>query len=183
MMKLKLEKRPLFQMFKIQFVDILGLETGLLIGIYFTEFSFWTFQLALLPVYFVLLLISKYNKSVTLIEIDIDNKLFKFNQDYLLVSSKHYEIAFDEIYISVKLRWLFTYLTPVVGIKQRGKTVVVIPLYRSIWEKDEINLFLSSVGELEKQDMIKADFGPFKFSRYCLFGNCLSINQSDPLNQ
>lgn len=70
MERLKLEKRPLFQMLKIQFVEILGLETGLLIGIYFTDFSFWIFQLALLPVYFVLLLISKYNKSVTLIVLE-----------------------------------------------------------------------------------------------------------------
>lgn len=96
MERLKLEKRPLFQMFKIQFAEIFGLETGLLIGTYYTEFSFWTLQLILLPVFFVLLLISKYNKSVTLIEIDIDNKLFKFNQDYLMVLSKHYEIAFEK---------------------------------------------------------------------------------------
>jgi hypothetical protein len=161
MERLKLEKRPLFRMFIIQFAEILGLEFGLLICSYYIEFSFWTFQLVLLPIFFVLLLISKYNKSVTLIEIDIDNKLFIFNQNYLMLASKYYEMAFDEIHITIKWKWLFTRFMQVIEINQNEKTVVVIPLAGSIWKKDELNFFLSSVDELKKKNMIKVDLGSY----------------------
>ncbi len=160
-----LQKKPIFKIFQIQFGDFLALETGLLIGCYYVDLSFVIFQLLLLPI-FVVILISKYTKSVTLIEIDYNNKLLRFKQNYFLISSKKYEITFNEADIKIRWKWLLNYYSQVIEINKNGKLIMVIPLIGSIWKKNELHYLLKILKSLEIKDEIKADFGSYIFDKH-----------------
>jgi hypothetical protein len=158
MNEIRLYKKPLFKMFLIQYGYILGLEAGLLISYNYVDFNFYVFQLLLMPV-FLVLIFSKYNKSITTIEIDINNKLIRLNQNLFLILTKKYEISFKDIYIKLRWKWLLNYYTQVIEIKEKGKLIAVIPLKGSIWNMDELNKLIHTLIDLKKQGEIDADLG------------------------
>ena len=136
-------------MFLIQYGYILGLEAGLLISYNYIDFNFYVFQLLLVPV-FLVILFSKYNKSITTIEIDINSKLIRINQNLFLIFTKKYEISFKDIHIKSRWKWLLIYYTQVIEIKDKGKLIAVIPLKGSIWNKDELNELIQTFMDLKK---------------------------------
>jgi predicted membrane metal-binding protein len=153
---LKLQKKPLGKMFIIQYGHIIGFEVGLIICSNYVDFNFLVFQLLIIPVFFVLI-ISKYNKSVTKIEIDYDNKFLRLQKNYFLILTKSFEIPFDRLSFQQRMKWLLNFYTQVLEIKESGKLLVVIPLNGSIWNKDEIDLILHSLKDLAEKGEIKAD--------------------------
>jgi hypothetical protein len=158
MNEMRLYKKPLFKIFLIQYGHILGLEIGLIISYNYVDFNFYVFQLLLMPIFFVLV-ISKYNKSITSIELDNNNKLIKLNQNFFLISTKKYEIPFKDIFFKLRWKWLLNYYSQVIEIKEGGRLIAVIPVKGSIWNKDELNMLLSALTELKKQGEIDADLG------------------------
>jgi hypothetical protein len=157
---LKLQKRPIFRIFLIQYGEILGLETGLVICSQYIDFSFYIFQLLLIPI-FILLAVSKYNKSITSITIDNSNRLFKIKQDYFLVLTKDFEIPFVNVYFQVRWKWLMNFYSQVIEIKENGKLIAVIPLKGSIWNRNELKCLVNKVNELSNKNEIKADLSSY----------------------
>jgi hypothetical protein len=157
---LKLQKRPIFRVFLIQYGEILGLETGLVLCYHYIDFSFYVFQLLLIPIFF-LLIFSKYNKSITSIIIDCSNKIFKIKQDYFLVLTKDFEIPFVNVYFQVRWKWLMNFYSQVIEIKENGKLIAVIPLKGSIWSRNELRCLINKLNELSNKNEIKADLSSY----------------------
>ena len=155
---MKLNKKPLLKIFIIQYGHIIGFEAGLIISYHFIDFNFYVFQLLLMPV-FLVLIISKYNKSITTIEIDNNNKVIIIKKNFFLIITKKYEIPFKYIYFKLRWKWLLNFYSEVIEIKERGRLIAVIPLKSSIWNKNEINELIHSLKELKKEGEIDADLG------------------------
>lgn len=161
---LKLQKRPIFKIFLIQYGEILGLEIGLILCYYYIDFSFFVFQLLLIPI-FLLLISSKYNKSITSIIIDYSNRIIKIKQNYFLAFTKDFEIPFDNVYFKIRWKWLMNFYSQVIEIKKNGKLIAVIPLKGSIWNINELRCLINKLNELSNKNEIKADFSSYN-SKY-----------------
>lgn len=153
----KIHKEPISRMFIIQYGQILGLEFGLIICNSFIDMNFYVFQLLLLPI-FLLLLISKYNKSVTTILIDVKNKSIAFNLNSYLLFNKNFQIPFNKLIVQLRWKWLLNYYSQVIEIRDAKKIVAVIPLKGSIWSEDELNSFIQILRKLNEEGEIKATF-------------------------
>lgn len=151
----KLHKVPVSRMFMIQYGQILGIEIGLIICNNFIDMNFYIFQLLLLPV-FLLLLISRYNKSVTTILIDVKNEIISLNLNSYLLYNKNFQIPFNDVVIQLKWKWLLNYYSQVIEISDADKIIAVIPLKGSIWNEDELNNFIQRLKVLKEENKIKA---------------------------
>jgi len=154
-------KNPLLKIFLIQYGQILSFEVGLIICYMYTDINFYVFQFALVPI-FIILIFSKYNKSITTIDIDYNNKLFTLKKNYFLVYTKTYKIPFEKIFIQLRWKWLLNFYSQVIEISENGKLIAVIPIKSSIWNKKELEFLIHSVKDLEMEGEIKANFGNFK---------------------
>ena len=154
--RIEFNKCPYFKMFFLQFGDILAIETGLLICFRFIDlFSFYIFQLAIIPV-FLFLLFAKYTKSVTKILLDIKKRQLCLRVNYFLIYNKSYDIQFIQLNIKIRNKWLLRYYYEIIEIKMNNKTIVVIPYKLSIWNETEFNKMKDIIEELTKKDLINA---------------------------
>jgi hypothetical protein len=155
MSKIEFQKMPKLKILFVQFNYILGLEMGLFLSYLFVDFSFYTYQLILLPI-IIYLLISQHTKSVTGIYIDHKSRIIKLTINYFLIYNKCYDIPFNEFEIKVKWKWLLNFNSKVIELKKLNRSIAIIPFKMSIWKEAELNNLVTILSDLSLSSAVSS---------------------------
>lgn len=136
-----------------QLGEILILEFIFIVIMLFVNLNFVLFQL-ILTVYFTAVLFSKYNKPITRIAFD-------FKKSNIIISvagvlnKKTYTIPFEDLKMTIKMKFIMNYYSKVLEIKSKDKVVVILPVKNSLWDKNEIMGLLSEIEDVNTRYLNK----------------------------
>lgn len=151
--KIIYNKRSNWKTFMDQFGEIIGLETGLIICSFFFELK-WIIvgQFFLIPI-FIILILSKYSKSIDKVLINRTENIFQFHLSNFLKSEKIVVIPFEHIKIDRKFKWILNYYTEIIEIKEVDKNRIIIPINKS--NSEFIREYLAEIEFLSKDELIE----------------------------
>ncbi|UBM62541.1 hypothetical protein LA303_00835 [Candidatus Sulfidibacterium hydrothermale] len=145
-------KAPNFDVFYSKFSGIIGIEIGVVLGGIYSMFSFWEIQLFALPVILVLLL-SKYNNTITEISIDEEKQIFIIFINSF-INKKKYILNFTDLKVNVRFKWLLNYYGDVIEIKNKNNIIAVIPIAGSEYNKSVKKHLINYFKDISNKSLI-----------------------------